>query len=102
MEANGYDKHWAVGVGLRDSNLQNKKAWVGKNLLGKLLDKMRKHLKSNDDRAYINVSLVYVLNIYIICNNIHITKTHLICNIFTDIMHMYMHIVSRRYNTEIA
>ena len=51
VEANAYDKHWGVGVGLRDSNLQNKKAWVGKNLLGKLLDKMRKHLKSNDDSA---------------------------------------------------
>ena len=46
--------------------------------------------------------LAYVLNICIICNNIYITKKHLICNIFTDIMHMYMHIVSRRYNTEIA
>lgn len=44
VEASPYDKIWGIGYGIDDA-LSHKSSW-GRNLLGKVLDKVRKDLKN--------------------------------------------------------
>ena len=44
VEASLYDKLWGVGLGVKDPNLANMQLWKGDNLLGKILEEVRKDL----------------------------------------------------------
>ncbi len=44
VEASPYDKVWGAGLSIKDPNLANMQIWKGDNLLGIILEKMRKDL----------------------------------------------------------
>lgn len=44
-EASPRDRIWGIGMGIRDTNLQNPDAWRGTNLLGKALMAVRESLR---------------------------------------------------------
>ncbi len=44
VEANMYDKYWAIGKSLKDPDLNDPTTWNGSNYLGKILIKVRDQL----------------------------------------------------------
>ena len=48
IEANPYDKFWGAGVSLYSADLWNINQHPGKNIMGKLLVRVREHLSSNE------------------------------------------------------
>lgn len=44
VEASPYDKIWGIGMKMTDKRAQNRSTWLGKNLLGELLTKVREDL----------------------------------------------------------
>lgn len=47
VEASPFDDYWGIGMGLDDTELNNPKKWRGKNVMGRLLTKLRKILKKD-------------------------------------------------------
>lgn len=47
VEANPNDKIWGVGLSVSDPRILNKEEWLGENLLGKVLDKVREMLEKS-------------------------------------------------------
>lgn len=45
VEASPYDRIWGIGLGENDTQIFDEKNWKGKNLLGKVLDRVAKELK---------------------------------------------------------
>lgn len=46
VEASPYDDIWGIKIGLGDARLHDEKNWMGQNLLGKVITKVRETLKS--------------------------------------------------------
>jgi ribA/ribD-fused uncharacterized protein len=46
VEASPYDNIWGIKIGLGDARLHDEKNWMGQNLLGKVITKVRETLKS--------------------------------------------------------
>ena len=44
LEANPFDKFWGIGTSLFDTSVWSENKWNGKNMLGKLLMKVRESL----------------------------------------------------------
>lgn len=40
VEASGFDREWGIGLFMDDPNSDNPRKWLGKNLLGKVLDEV--------------------------------------------------------------
>ena len=53
-EASPWDKIWGIGLGKKDPNAYYVEEWVGKNLLGKILMKVRKKIMKEDAETVIN------------------------------------------------
>lgn len=53
VETSPFDNYWGVGITLDDPLIQNPKRWRGKNVLGRLLTKLREILKN--DSKYNNI-----------------------------------------------
>jgi len=45
VEASPFDRIWGIGLGVEDDNATDESKWKGKNLLGKVLMKVREDLK---------------------------------------------------------
>jgi len=49
VEANPYDKIWAIGLSEDDPRALNQKTWLGENLFGKVLDDVRAQILINEN-----------------------------------------------------
>lgn len=47
VEASPYDRIWGIGLTASDPRAQNEDTWLGQNLMGKVLDKVRDMLVCN-------------------------------------------------------
>ena len=41
VECNPYDKFWSCGLSLHDPNIMESTCWLGKNILGEILESVR-------------------------------------------------------------
>lgn len=51
-EASPYDKLWGIGMNTSNKSIYNMDKWLGKNLLGKALMKVRKNLQKIDHQIF--------------------------------------------------
>ena len=48
VEVSPFDKIWGIGLDINNENIYDKSKWLGQNLLGQILTKLRNNLKLNN------------------------------------------------------
>ena len=49
VEASPFDMIWGIGMNIDDPNITNESLWKGQNLMGKVLDEVRRRLKKEEE-----------------------------------------------------
>jgi len=81
IEASPYDAIWGVKLEASDPAIYNKRKWKGKNLLGKVCDKLANHLAQEIDESAVNKWMEVqevVGKLHAFCTN-HSVAPHELC-----------------------